>query len=305
MTIKSGIIEKVQMKEETVFGDGGDGGDSVEFGFIKKLSWSAETNTSANYSVDGSHNPNTLTDGVLSFSGGLEWDLTDGRELECIFGTLTDAGAGSFNLSTANTLPSYGWYGVLDSTTNANGKGFKFARVTINGSKGSTINCNSDFVGQNVISTATTVTPQTPTEKPLVWLDASVTINGGVTVDLEDFNLVIDRNTQSRRGIEATSEGERRLITSVFENNLIVNGSFSAVAKKEIFEAILGGSTIEDYREPANIVITFTNETNSLILTVSGLLTVNNRDTGAEDELVTMSFDILGKSVSGSGTYTV
>lgn len=43
MTIKSGIIEKVQMKEETVFGDGGDGGDSVEFGFIKKLSWSAET----------------------------------------------------------------------------------------------------------------------------------------------------------------------------------------------------------------------------------------------------------------------
>jgi hypothetical protein len=304
MTVKSGIIEKVQMKEETVFGDGGDG-DSVEFGYIKKLSWSAETNTSANYSVDGSHNPNTLTDGVLAFSGGLEWDLTDGRELECIFGTLTDAGAGSFTLATANELPSYGFYGVLDSDTNANGKGFKFSRVTLNGSKGATINCTSDFVGQNVISTATTVSPQTPTEKPLTWLDASVTINGGVTVDLEDFNLTIDRNTEARRGIEATDTDERRLITAVYEKNLSLTGSFSAIAKKEIFEAVLGGTTIEDYRTPANIVFTLGNDTNTLVLTVNGLLTTTNRDTGAEDELITMSFDIIGKSVSGSGTYTV
>lgn len=303
MTVKSGIIEKVQMKEEIVYGDGG-AGASVEFGFIKKLSWSAETNTSANYSVDGSHNPNTLTDGVLAFSGSLEWDLTDGRELECIFGTAGGVSP-AFTLTTANTLPSYGFYGVLDASTNANGSGFKFSRVTINGSKGSTINCTSDLVGQNVVSTATAVTSQTPTENPLVWLDASVTINGGTTVDLEDFNLTIDRNTEARRGIEATSADERRLITSVFEKNLSITGSFSAIAKKEIFEAVLGGTTIEDYREPANIVFTFTNDTNSLVLTVSGLLTTTNRDTGAEDELVTMSFDILGKSISGAGTFTV
>jgi len=301
MAVKSGIIEKVQMKEETAFGDGGEG-SSVEFGFIKKLSWSAETNTSANYSVDGDHKPNTLTDGVLAFSGGLDWDITDGRELECIFGTLTDA-AGSFSLATANVLPSYGWHGVLDSDNNAQGKGFKFSRVTINGSKGSTINCSSDMVGQNVVPSAVAITSQTPSINQFVWLDASVTINGGTAVDVEDFSLVIDRNTEARRGIEATSENAKRLITSIFEKNLGITGSFTAVAKAEIFDAILGGITIDDYRTDANIVFTFGNDTNTLGFTVSGKLTTTNRDSGAEDELVTMSFDIIGKSIAGSGTY--
>ncbi len=301
-TVKSGIIEKVQMNEETEFGDGG-AGSTVEFGFIQKLNWMAETNTTANYSVDGDHKPNNLTDGVLSFSGGLEWKLTDGRELECIFGDLTDGGAGSFSLATSNELPSYGWYGVLDNSTVAQGKGFKFSRVTINGSRDGVIICSSDLVGQNVV-TGGTITVQTPTEKPFVWLDANITINGGTAVDLEDFSLVIERNTEARRGIEATTENNKRLITSVFEKNLSITGSFTAVAKKEVFEAVLGGTTIDDYRSESNIVFNFSNETNTLVLTVSGLLTSVARDTGAEDELVTMSFDILGKSISGSGTYT-
>ncbi len=303
MTVKSGIIEEVEMMKETTFGDGGLAG-SVEFGYIKKLSWSADANTTANYSADGDHKPNTLTDGVLSFTGSLDWDLTDGRELECIFGKLTDAGSGTFTLATANVLPSYGFYGILDSANNAQGLGFKFSKVTITGSRNNKITVSADILGQNVETSSETITPQTPTVKQFVDLDAKVTIDGGKAVDLEDFSIIIDRACEGRRGIEDVSTDERRLITSIIEKNLSVSGSATAIAKKEIFEAILGGTTIEDHRKPSNIVLTIGNDTNTLVLTINGLVTVGNRDSGAEDDLVTFSFDLLGKSIAGSGTYT-
>lgn len=303
-TVTSGISEKTEMMSETAYGDGGVGG-AEEFGFIKKISWTADANTTANYSTDGASKPNTLVDGVLSFTGSTEYDLTDGRELESILGTLTDAGAGTFSIAVANALPSYSFKATSTASENVHCKGLVFSKATISTSRNNKVSVTADWVAQNIIELGTAATPQTPGEKPFVYLDAVITFGGGTSIDLEDFNLVIDRATEARRGVESTAASARRLISVAIPKRLSVTGSVTAIAKKELFESVLGASTLQDFRTVANIVFTLTNATNVVAFTVSALINVVSKDTGAEDDLMLMSFDYLGKDITVAGTYTV
>lgn len=300
----SGISEKVEILKETAFDDGGAGG-ATEFGYITKLGYTTDAHVKANYSTDGQAYPNTLVDGVLDFTGSLNWDLTDGRELTGILGTLTDAGSGSFSIATANTLPSYSFKAIVSSDQNVHGKGMKFSNMKLNASRDSKITMSGDFVARQVIELATSVTPQTPTEKPFVDLDLSVTIDGGTAVDLEDISLSIDRGSIGRRGIEDTTAGERRLISSIISTKGIVTGSATAIGKKEIFESVLGGSTLTDYRSNANVVVTIGNGTNTLVFTIPARLSTTGKDIGAEDDLLVVTFDFIGTTPTVSGTYTV
>jgi hypothetical protein len=136
-----------------------------------------------------------------------------------------------------------------------------------------------------------------------VDLDTVITINGGTAVNLEDWQLVIDRSTETRRGIESTTTNFKRMITAAIEKKLSVTGSATAVADKAIYEALMGSTTMQDYRTPANIVITCTNATNSITFTTTGLISVTGRDNGVEDDLMVMKFDFIGKSIAVAGTY--
>lgn len=300
----SGISEKVQLKLETAYGDGG-AGAAVANVLIRKLAWTADSHLSANYSVDGTGIANTLTDGVLSFNGTLDTYISDGRELVYAIGTAGGASP-NFTIAVANVLPSFGFYAVNDSgaSDNVNGKGFKVSKVTIKGSRGNKVEATYNIVGKNVVESATAVTPGTSTTSPFVDLDTVMTINGGVAVNLEDWQLTIDRATEARRGIESATTNTKRLITAAIEKKLSVTGSGTAVADKLIYEALMGGAALTDTRTPANIVITITNATNSITFTTSGLISVVGRNSGAEDNLMIMKFDFIGKSIAVAGTFT-
>jgi len=301
----SGISEKVQLKVETDYGDGGAGAAITEV-LIRKLAWTADAHVSANYSVDGTSLANTLTDGVLSFNGNIDAYITDGRELTYVLGGAVTGASPNFAIAVANTLPSFGFYSVNDSGTsdNVNGSGFKVSKCAIKGSRGNKIEMNWDIVGQNIEESATAISAGTSTTRPFVDLDAVMTINGGTAVSLEDFSLNIDRSTETRRGIESAGVGEKRLISSAVEKKLSVTGSATGIADKLIYQAVMGGSATIDVRTEANIVLTLTNATNSIVFTTSALVSVTGRDSGAEDDLMIMKFDFVGKSIAITGTYT-
>ncbi len=301
--VKSGILEKVQLKLETTYGDGG-AGSVISDMLIRKLAWQADGHVTANYSANGTGVANTLTDGVLTFSGSMDTYLADGRELQLAIGTPGGVSP-NFTIAYATTLPSFGFFSIEDGDEQkVNGSGFKVSKATIKGSKGNKVEVSYDLVGRNVVETSTTITPGTATTKPFVDLDTVMTINGGTAVNLEDWQLVISRDTETRRGIQDVDDDEKRLITSAFEKKLSVTGSGTAIADKAILRALLGGTTLEDFRTTADIVITISNSTNTITFTTNALISVVGKDTGAEDDLMLMKFDFVGISIAVAGTYT-
>ncbi len=300
--VQSGISDKVEMFKETVFGDGGT--SPIEFGFINKLTWNADPHTSSGYSTDGSSEAVVLYDGVLAFNGTIHYNPTDGRELESIIGTLTDDTVSSFTIDTANILPSYAALAELGDGTILKLSGIKFGKTVIKISKGAVIDISSDLIIQKIEESTDTLTPQTPVTKPFIDLDSYFSIKSGVNLDLNDFTLNIDRGTIGRRGIEkVTAVGEKRLITNVIEHNQVLTASGTAVADKFILEATFGGASITDYRTEDTMVLSISNNSNTLSLTMSALLTVTSKDTGATDELMTLNFDVLARNISIAGTY--
>lgn len=303
MAITSGISEKVEVIEETAFGSGT--GTSKEFGHIEGITFKADPHSTVYYSADGTNLPNDIVDGVLEFSGDLKWKLTDGREFGAILGSLTDDGNGSYTLGVSNSSPSYSFKAILDDTQNVHIKGSKFSRFNLNISKDSIVDVSGDWLAQNIVELATEVTPQVPTEKPYQFTDAVITFENGTSIMMDSFSLSLDRQSTSYRGIESTGTNEKRLITAIVDKNLSITGSGTAIAKKEIFESILGGATLEDYRATADIVVTLENDASSLTLTIPALLSSFSKSTNAESDLILVDFDFIGKNISGSGTYTV
>ena len=85
-----GISDKIQILEETAYGDGGAAGEKV-FGVTRSFAWSGDTSTTQTYGLETSGPAATCNvDGVLAITGTHEWELTDGREFEAILGSLTD-----------------------------------------------------------------------------------------------------------------------------------------------------------------------------------------------------------------------
>ena len=300
----SGISEKVELNLESTYGDGGLGADITKM-LIKKLTWNADSKTSPDYSVTGTGIANNLMDEALGFSGTMDTYLTDGRELKLAVGSITDLGAGTFSLAVANALPSFGFIAVNDSGTsdNVTGSGFKVSKATIKGSRGNKVDVSYTIVGKNVIESVTAISVGTSTTKPFLDLDTVMTINNGIDVDLENWELTIDRGTETRRGIVTTTALSKRLISAAIEKKLSVTGKGTAIADKLIFRALMGGTTLTDYRTAATIVITLANATNTIIFTTTGLISMTGRNSGAEDNLMIMNFNFTGKSIAVTGTY--
>jgi len=301
MSTTSGISEKVEVIEEGTWGAGT--GDGVEFGFIEGLSWKADTHSKSYYSADGLNKPNDIIDGIIEFSGDLVWKLVDGREFEGILGTLIDAGAGSYTLAIATTVPSYSFKALLSDAQNVHVKGAYFTKFDLKLNKDEIVKVTGNWIAQTIIELGTSITPDTPAYKPYMFTDGFVTINGGTAVVLDSINLGIDRQAMGYRGIEAASTNEKRLITSIVDKNITLTGSGSAIAKKDFFENLLGGATLIDYRTKANIVITLSNTNNTIAFTLPALLTNFNKTTTANSDIIVIDFDYIATDVTGAGTY--
>ena len=306
MSANGGFTDKIQVLEETAYGDGGSTGEIV-FGNTIAFEWDADTSTIQSYGLETDGPQASFnTDGVLLVSGTHEWEITDGRELKSIFGTINDGAGGTFDLDVANTLPSY-TVKVVDEFGDSKFKqikGIKYGNASIGLTREETIKVSAEWQGK-VIEDTTTFTPTEPSVEPLSYLDGDLTIGSTAQVDVDNFTLEIQRNNVARRFIESTSTGERRLISCIIEGplNLSFNGEMSA--KEQLIEEILGGSSMQDVRTDKTVTLNMARGSDTALnIPITGArLTTNGRPMQKDNEVAIQSFDGVGRDITATGTY--
>lgn len=302
---KSGCSDKVQILKEVTYADGGIFGEKV-FGVTKRFEWKTEASTQQSYGLETDGPGATVnTDGVLVVSGTHEWEFTDGRELEAITGTFSQA-TGNFTLDITKVLPSYSAKVVDDSGSFNIIKGIKYSKFSINLVRGEDpVTITAEWIGKSIGDTGT-FTPTAATVEPLMYLDGHFSLDGTNQTEVEDFTLEIDRACQGRRFMESTASGSRRLISAIIEGPLTLAYSGNMGAQREVLEEILGGAAMTDTRSDKNLVLFLSRGTTALRLTMTGGRHISSgRILEKEQEVSLMDFAGVGLDISGTGTYPV
>lgn len=299
-----GISDKIQVLKETAFGDGGAAGEKV-FGVTRIFTWAVDTQTTQNYGLETSGPQGTCnTDGTMLVSGTHEWELTDGRELEAVMGTLVDSDP-DFTLDVADALPSYSVKAVDEASDSKFIiiKGLKYSKITVSLTRDETILFTADWFGQTIEDT-TTFTPTVTTICPLTFLDGyfqSGTANVG---EVDSITLEIDRQCQPQRFIEQTASGSRRLISDIIEGPLAIAFNGTVGAQRETLEEVWGGSTLQDVRTDKDMHLIIGRGTSALELDITGgRYTTTGRTLEKSAEVALQDFSGVGLDISGTGTY--
>jgi hypothetical protein len=299
-TISSGVSEKVAISKETSWGAGTTGATQEAFGIITSFNFSGDTHTTKYYGMYSDIVPTTLVDGVLSFSGSMDWIGIDGRELACIMGSVS-APTGAFTLGKTNVLPSYVASVVLDGDKNAIIRGLKFTQATISLNKDEVLKISANWLAKNITPSSAAISVQKPTDKPLIYLDGYFEANG-TKLDLDRISITINRQSDARRGIAETAvAGEERLITSIIEKTMDISGSGTGIANIKIFEELMGGTSLTQYRDDVTLKLVLANSDNELEIDVTGRLTTTAKDTTAETGEILYTFNFIGQDIDISG----
>jgi hypothetical protein len=300
-----GFATKVQVLQEVTYGGGT--GTEVVFGATKKFTWNTDASVTQTRALECAGPQASLNvDGVLNVTGTHEWEIISGRELKAILGTET-GGAGTqgspWTLDVSNTLPSY-CVKVVDESGDADDylliSGIKYNKFTLSISRGNTVSISADWIGRKVEDTST-FSPSCPSTEPLIAEDCYFILNSGTQTELDSLSLDISREIKPVRFIEATTTGNRRLISKIIEGPLSVTGSGTITGQRAILNNILGGSSVTDTRSDvtAEVVVKRGNITVDIPLTGVRLTTVSE-DLDKTSELLLMNFGLIAKDLTAS-----
>lgn len=296
-----GISNKIQVLEETTYADGGLTGERV-FGVTRSFEWREETSTVQSHALEsGSANPQFNIDGVILVTGTHVFEFTDGRAYKAILGA--QSGTSTFTLTTANTLPSYSVKAVNGSEFVII-KGIKYSKFSVALSRGETIIVTAEWTGK-VVEETTTFTPTVAGIEPLVYLDGRYTLGSTAQTEIDSITLEVSRVLSPRRFIEATTTGNRRLITQIIEGVQSIAFNGLQAAKIDILREINGAATVQDVRTDKNVVLTMSRGTSALTLTVTGGRYLSTgRSFQKDDEVAVQEFAGVGLTIVGTGTYS-
>lgn len=301
MTAYGGVSDKIQVLEESAYGDGGAGGEIV-FGITRRFEWRAETSTNKSWGLEtDGPSATVITDGVIVVSGTHEWEVTDGREVKAILGTKT--GTTTYTLSTANTLPSYSVKAV-DGDDFIIIKGLKYSKFTINVNRDETITISADWFAQRIDDTST-FTPTVSTDLPLTYADGCVNFGGTAQTEVDSMVIEINRSIVPRKFIECSAESNgRRIISSLIEGALDVNFNGVMGAKRSILEEVWGTTTYADTRANKTFSLNMSRGGVTLNLGMTGLITSIGRTLEKSAEVAMTDFAGTSLSIAGTGTYS-
>lgn len=301
MTSYGGVSDKIQVLEETAYGDGGAGGEIV-FGITRRFEWRVETSTNKTWGLETSGPGATvITDGILVVSGSHEWELTNGSEFKAIFGTKT--GTGTYTLSTANTLPSYAVKAV-DGDDFILISGIKYSKFTVTVSRDETILVSADWFGQRVQDTSD-FTPTVTSVLPLTYADGCLKFGGTAQTEVDSIVVEINRSVVPRKFIECSADSEgRRIISSLIEGPLDVNFNGVMGAKRSLIEETWGSTTYTDTRANKVISLTMSRDGVSLNLGMTGVITSIGRTLEKSAEVAMTDFAGTSLNIAGTGTYS-
>lgn len=299
-----GISDKIQVLEETAYGDGGAAGEVV-FGVTKTFSWQMETSTNQSYGLETSGPSATVNvDGVLQVTGTHEWEFTDGRELKAILGSLPTNSGGNYTLDVADALPSYSVKAV-DGDNFIIIKGLKYTKVSMTLTRDETVTLTADWLAKTV-EDESTFTPTASSIEPLTYLDGCFSIAGTELAEVEAITLDIDRQCVARRFIECPAANERRLINAIIDGPLALTFNGEVGAQRAVLEEIFGSTTLQDTRSDVSLLFRLARGSVALDLTVTGgRFTSAGRTIDKSAEVAIQDFAGVGLDISGSGTYSV
>lgn len=303
----SGISDKVRIFKEATWATTAGATEKI-FGHFSTIEWNIDTHTKQHYGLEAAApQPIVNIDGVLDVNGKAKWLLCDGRELECIFGTLTDAGSGSFTLAVANTLPTYYVDTVLDDVPSyLQILGMKFGKLSFAFGRDADPEINADWIAQT-FANGSSFSPGSPTRKPLTYLDGKVQFTGGDIVGVEQCTLDIDRGVTAKRFVQNQAANKKRLITDLIEGVLKLSISGQLTCRKDLVDKVRGTTdgTIADERTDTTMNIVFSNSIDTLNLAITGFrMTGTGRQLKKDEEVVLMSFTATALGITGSGTYS-
>ena len=291
----SGISNKIQVLKETAYDDGGEAGEKV-FGVTKSFSWRSETTTVQSYGLETDGPQATVNiDGVLVFSGTHEFELTTGKVFEAILGDITGD-----DVRVTKVLPSYAVKAVDEGGETERQiliSGIKYSKFSVNIARGSPITVTADWVGRKIVNTGT-FNPTEATVEPLIAEDAYILTGTAPESGLDNVTLEIDRGSEGVRFLEATTSGNRRLISKVIEKILAITANGAFTGQRSILEKTFGSTTIQDLRTDENQTIKIKRGDIEIDINLTGARTIMaEADYNKENDLSLINFDMIAKNV--------
>jgi hypothetical protein len=222
---KTGLTDEVQIQD----GTGTDVFSDVEVN-IASASHDVEIPSDLLSSVGEGAGFVSRQDGVVNVSGDISIRAIDLSVLRLIGDYTEDTDAGTWTVSSTDTLPEWEFHqkvtdneaivlsGYDDSGAEPEpAPGFKFDSATFTVSKDETVTVDFSGMGLYAELQSTSIDTNNSVLNPENWLDAHVEIDGAEVGTLEDVEVDIARDADAVRGIEQRKENYRLLPSEIIE----------------------------------------------------------------------------------------
>lgn len=184
-----------------------------ELGHVISANHNINNNTTTEASVNSGSTRAYHVDGVAELSISMEVNAVDLLVFQ-VFGTY-DSTAGTITFD--DTLPEYTVGMNTDDSNFADIKNVKFGSGSITISRGESISVSLEGNGKDIDRQAGSISPGTPSSEPQQFFEVHVDIDGTTVGSLDSVTFEIDRDLESRRGIEDVSSGDKRKPTTIQE----------------------------------------------------------------------------------------
>ncbi len=230
MVAISNVGNKYIAAIESVFGTTPSPFTSVDLGHIQKISVKEEENVSKMSSINSGHLASIFEDGLYWANVTIETKCSKASLpvlLKFMLGARSDATDYAATTSPVNNSLSLKFFYQTTKCGLLNGLVCK--DWELNAAKGETVTVTLNCIAQKLSKTTETLSVSTNTDTMFSWLDTSITI-GATAYVLNNFTMIGNWNVtdDEGRGIEASTTGTRRLITTVLKHRLDLSGSYEA-----------------------------------------------------------------------------
>jgi len=275
------------------------------FGDVPRCTLTFDDDVEAVKDADNSAEVTKLIDKTHTATGSMSFLAPDLKHLQYYFGDYAEA-TGTYTGSTDSIdLPtSLTIRGNYDNSKVTQLTGCYFNNYSFTVTKGEIVTFTQDIIGIKPSTVSASVSYAPPSDEPLIF-------NGGVmTYDGDEWDLDSVTFSMNPKFLQIWSIKTLTTNNKRFPNEIIRSGKYdiklngvcnTQSAVNEIEEAWEGTSPA-DIRSDVNIVLSFTQDSKTHTLTISGKTTKVEviQDTATEGAK-TMSFNATGKSVSLSG----
>ncbi len=306
-TVLSQVGRRYILAKESEFGTKPLSVTQLDFGLMQEIQLTEDDSLERVNSINTGHTSALMEEGLYNGSISFTTQPTQPALTNILEGILGDIDldtpeAGKYTVTTSPITSEDLSYFL--TATDSTGKvwevtGIHITEATLNFSKGSINSIDLTGVFKKAEVVDGTISPATNISNPYQWLDTKVAF-GTENMILESLSLTLNWNASNDdgRGIEAVSEGERRLIQRVIRHRLVVSGNFESEALNDELN-----KGYEDELTSDSLVIIMSRGTdNEQTFTVSGVKLTNKQNTlNTENELSGFSADFEGLDVSVEG----